>query len=220
MRTSPGIDILLNRTRQRVLAATLLRPQRRWYQLELARHLGVRVSSLQRELKLLTEAGLLKQEEDGRRRYFQADPASPIFEDLVRILVKTVGLADVLKEALEPLRERIAVAFVYGSIAAEAERSSSDIDLMVIGEGPLSEIAPLLRRREPTLSRPINPTVFSPGEFRRRVSKGDHFLTTVLNTRPLFIIGGPNELAELTSGAETKTAPNEPAGTRRSARRG
>jgi predicted nucleotidyltransferase len=196
MRTSPVIDVLLNRTRQRVLAATLLQPERRWYQLELAKQLGLRVSSLQRELKLLTEAGLLKRNQDGRRMYFQADTASPIFEDLARILVKTVGLADALKDVFKPMGERIVLAFVYGSVAASSERTGSDIDLMVIGDVALSELAPILRKVEPTLARPINPTVLTPAEFSRRATQRDHFLTTVL-----------------------RNTSNESPGTRRSARR-
>jgi predicted nucleotidyltransferase len=139
---------------------------------------------------------------------------------LSNILAKTVGLADVLKEALEPLRSRIVLAFVYGSIAASAERTGSDIDLMIVGELTLSEIAPVLRGLEPALARPINPTMITPQEFLRRVNKKDHFLTTVLANRPLFIIGGQHELADLTSGAATKNSPDEPTGNRRSARRG
>jgi predicted nucleotidyltransferase len=220
MRTSPLADALFNRTRQQVLALTLLQPDRRWYQLELANRLGVRASSLQRELRILTAAGLLKRDQDGKRVYFQADTACPIFEDLSRILARTVGIVEALKEALEPFRDRIVVAFVYGSVADSSERTGSDVDLMVIGDVQLSEIAPALRPFERSLARPVNPTVFAPSEFGRRVARTNHFLTNVLGGKPLFIIGGQNELAQLTSGATTKNPPDEPTGTRRSARRG
>lgn len=220
MRTSPLADALFNRTRQQILAATLLQPARRWYQLELAKRLGVPASSLQRELGILTGVGLLKRDQDGKRVYFQADTACSIFEDLARILAKTVGIVDVLKEALEPFRDRIRMAFVYGSVAESSERTGSDVDLMVVGDVQLSEIAPRLRPFEQGLARPVNPTVFTPSEFARRVERTNHFLTTVLRGKPLYIIGGPNELAQLTSGATTKEPPDEPARTRRSARRG
>lgn len=219
LRTSHLMDALISRTRQQVLSATLLQPERRWYLLELARHLGSRPSSLQRELKLLTEAGILKRSRNGNRVYFQADVACPIFVELGQIFAKTVGIVDVLKEVLEPLRDRITVAFVYGSVAVASERSSSDIDLMVIGDVPLSGIAPTLRKAEETLARAVNPTVYTPDEFRTRIAHKNHFLTSVLRGESLFVIGEQDDLAKLTSGATHKTASDQPRRTRRSAGR-
>lgn len=219
MRRSGIMDVLVSRTKQQLLAATLLQPQRRWYLLELARHLGVRPSSLQRDLKLLTEAGILTRYQNGNRVYFQADPACPIFPELAQILTKTVGIVDILKETLEPLRNRINVAFVYGSVAVSSERSSSDIDLMVIGDISLSEIAPVLRNAEQKLARAVNPTVYVLDEFRRRIARENHFLTSVLREEPLFVIGDQNDLAKLTAGAENKTPSDQPTRTRRSTRR-
>jgi DNA-binding transcriptional ArsR family regulator len=216
LRTSSLLDVLISRTKQQALAATLLQPQRRWYLLELARHLGVRPSSLQRELKLLTEAGILNRSKNGNRVYFQADPACPIFVELAQILAKTVGIVDVLKEILDPLRERIAVAFVYGSVAVSSERSGSDVDLMVIGNIPLSDIAPALRNGEQRLARAVNPTVYTPDEFRRRLARENHFLTRVLRGDPLFVIGDQNDMAKLAAGATNKAASDQPRGTRRS----
>src|SRR5713101_5352181 len=139
LRKSRALDALISRTKQQILAATLLQPERSWYLMELARHLQVRPSSLQRELKLLVEAGILKRRQNGNRVYFQADSACPIRPELAQILAKTIGLVDVLRKNLQPFENRVELAFVYGSIAAASERSTSDIDLMVIGPTPLSE---------------------------------------------------------------------------------
>jgi DNA-binding transcriptional ArsR family regulator len=144
LRNSRALDALISRTKQQILAATLLQPSRSWYLLELARHLGVRPSSLQRELKKLAQTGVLQKRTNGNRVYFQADPAFPIRPELASILAKTVGVIDVLREDLFPLKDRITVAFVYGSMATSTERSDSDIDLMVVGSSALSEIAKLL----------------------------------------------------------------------------
>jgi DNA-binding transcriptional ArsR family regulator len=86
MRTSRLLDVLLSRTKQQILAATLLQPTRQWYLVELARHLGVRPSSVQRELKLLSDAGILKRHQNGNRVYFAADTACPIFPELAQIM--------------------------------------------------------------------------------------------------------------------------------------
>src|SRR6266404_7345724 len=133
MRGSVLIDALMPKVRQGVLSATLLQPERAWYTADLARHLGVAPSSLQRELASLTAAGLLKSRRQGRLVWFQADTDSPVYPELHALLAKTAGLVDVLREALDAVADRIACAFVFGSIARREERSESDVDLMVIG---------------------------------------------------------------------------------------
>ena len=219
VRKARVLDVLISKNKKQILAATLLQPERSWYLLELARHLSVRPSSLQRELRLLTESGILKRHQNGNRVYFQADRACPIHPELALILAKTVGVVDVLRESLHALRDRIDIAFVYGSVATSSERSTSDIDLMVIGATPLSDVAPVLRKTEEKLSRAINPTVYRPVEFRKRVQEGAHFLKTVLRQEKLFVIGTQGDLAKLTSSPTGKDASHQPAGTQRSARR-
>src|SRR6476646_10840053 len=120
------IDVLLPRTRQAILSATLLQPDRAWYLHDLARHLHVRPSTLQRELAALTGAGVLKTHRQGRMVYYQADQESPVFGDLRSLLMKTAGLIDVLRDALEPFGQQITAAFIFGSIAQNRETSASD----------------------------------------------------------------------------------------------
>jgi DNA-binding transcriptional ArsR family regulator len=219
LRTSPLLNALVSNTKQQILAATLLQPERSWYLVELARHLRLRPSSLQRELRQLTEAGILTRRRDGNRVYFQADRACPVFPELAQILFKTVGVVEAIRKALEPLHDEIYIAFIYGSIATSTERSVSDIDLMVIGSAQLSRVAPLLRDLERQVGRPINPTVYGRDEFRKLVQGENHFLRSVLRSGPLFIKGGPDELAGFTAGAKNKIPPHQPTGARRPARR-
>src|SRR5581483_10124895 len=126
LRRSPVLDALISQTKQQILAATLLQSDRAWYLLELARHIRVQPSSLQRELKQLAAAGILERRQNGNRVYFQADKSCPIFPELAQIVFKTVGFVDALRSALQPQREAIELAFVYGSVAASAEGSTSD----------------------------------------------------------------------------------------------
>jgi predicted nucleotidyltransferase len=119
-------------------------------------------------------------------------------------MLKTAGLFDVLREALAPFAGTIRWAFVYGSVARSDERSSSDIDLMVIGQVGLADIAPALRRAEARLARPINPSVYTPEEFVRKVKGGHHFLQAVLKGKTVFILGQGNELAKAI-GKQTRT---------------
>jgi predicted nucleotidyltransferase len=199
MRKSRLLGALISATKQKILGATLLEPEREWYLVELARHLRVRPSSLQRELKVLSDAGILQHRRDGNRAYFKADRNCPIFADLAHMLLKTVAVGEVLRARLERLRDRLDIALVYGSMADSSERSHSDIDLLVVGAVPLSELVPSLRAAEKELGRPINPTVYTRRDFAKRSKAGDHFTTSILEKEPLFIIGGRHELAKLTA---------------------
>lgn len=157
-------------------------------------------SSLQRELLDLTTAGILKTHRQGRMVYFQANADSPIFPDLRGLLLKTAGLVDVLADVLKPLAAKIRVTFLYGSVASGSEQSDSDIDLMVVGSVTPAGLAVPLRRARELLGRDINPTVYTPAEFRRKRSGKDHFLTRVLDRPILFVIGSSDELEKITEG--------------------
>src|SRR5438046_7940333 len=139
------LDPLLTPTNQALLAATILQPDKRWYFRELARQLRLQPSSIQRDLTALTEAGILQQHYDGNRVYYQAQRECPIFPELEQVLIKTVGIVDVLREALKPVQKRIKIAFIYGSIAAGKARAESDVDLMIVDDVCLDRIARLYK---------------------------------------------------------------------------
>jgi DNA-binding transcriptional ArsR family regulator len=198
MRNNKPLDALMPRTRQGILAALLVQPDKTWYVSELARRMGVPSSSLQLELRGLAEAGILKTHRQGRMVYFQANADSPIFPDLRNLLLKTAGLVDVLADALCPLADKVRVAFVYGSMASGSEQSDSDIDLMLIGTLTPVELAVPLREARESLGREINPTVYSPEEFREKHKAGNHFLSRVLDKPKLFVVGNSYELDTIT----------------------
>jgi DNA-binding transcriptional ArsR family regulator len=196
MRKVRSLDALLPKTRQGILAATLVQPEKTWYVSELARRMKVPSSSLQRELHGLTAAGILKTHKQGRMVYYRANTDSPIFHDLQALLVKTAGLVDVLADALRPLAGKVRCAFVYGSIANSQERGDSDIDLMVIGSLMPADLALPLRHAHHVLGREINPTVYSLAEFNKKRAGKDHFLTHVLSEPRLNVLGSEDELGQ------------------------
>jgi predicted nucleotidyltransferase len=194
------LDALLPKTRQGILAATLVQPEKAWYASELAHRLGVPSSSLQRELHDLSDAGILKTYRNGRMVYYQANRDSPVFPDLRGLLLKTAGLVDVLAQALKPFAAKVATAFIYGSIAAGSEESDSDIDLMVVGRMSPEDLALPLRRARESLGREINPTVYTPAEFGRKHAANDPFLKEVLDQPRLVVLGNKDELGKVAGG--------------------
>ena len=125
MRNIRALDALLPKTRQGILAATHIRPDKAWYASELARRMGVPSSSLQRELHDLTAAGILKAHRQGRMAYYQANPESPVFTDLRGLLLKTAGLVDVLADALKPLAKKLRLSSSTARLPAAASRAGA-----------------------------------------------------------------------------------------------
>jgi predicted nucleotidyltransferase len=193
MRTPVSVNALFPKTRQAILGATFGAPQRWWYMRELAKHLRRTPSSLQRELVSLVRGGILLQKREGKHVYFKAAADSPIFPELQGLILKTVGLADVIRDALKPLADRIQWAFIYGSVARSEEHAASDVDLMIIGHVGLAEVSSPLRDAERRLNRAVNATTYTADEFAAKVRSNHHFITTVIRSKKLFILGDPRE---------------------------
>ena len=193
MRTVSSIDVLFPKTRQAILAATLLEPRRWWYMRELAKHLRLTPSTLQRELESLVRGGILRKRREGKHVYFQPATDSPIFEELRGLLLKTAGLADVIQKALEPFKDRIQWAFIYGSMAKAEEHAASDVDLMIIGRVGLAEVSSPLRKVEQRLNRAVNPTIYTSDQFASKVRLNQQFIAGVLHSKKIFLLGDVGE---------------------------
>jgi DNA-binding transcriptional ArsR family regulator len=109
-------DALFSKVRQRVLAVLFGAPDRSFYTNEVIGLAQSGAGAVQRELADLAGAGLLTVRKQGNQKHFQANAASPVFAELRGLVLKTLGLADVLRAALAPLAPQIAQAFVFGSI--------------------------------------------------------------------------------------------------------
>ncbi len=199
-----SLDAIVPRILQRILAAAFMAPEKAWYRAELAQHLGLPPSSLQRPLQSLAASGILTTRKDGNRLYFQANLESPLAPEIRGLMAKTLGLLDVLKEALEPLERDVLVAFVYGSIARGEERAQSDVDLLVVGTASPYRLTTALSQAERRLGRPVNPTVFGLEEFRKK-SRG-HFLREVLDKEKLFVVGTFHDLEAALGGGARRPA--------------
>ena len=183
------IDALFPKTKQGLLAALVMHPEKWWYLSDLAKHLRTSPSSVQRELRTLVEAGILKRRTEGKRVYFRPDEECPFLPELQGIFLKTTGLVDVLKGTLKSLTPKVDFAFIYGSIARGEELSRSDVDLFVVGRIGLADLAPKLKEAEKRLLREVNPVTYAMNEFKKKVRSKDHFVTTVIKSKKLFLHG-------------------------------
>lgn len=189
--------VLFPGTKRKILALFFLNPDQEYYFSEVVRLTGTRQGVIQRELKNLTEAGILNAERRGRQKFYRANKSNPIFPDLRNIVFKTFGIIGQVKDALKPMEKRIEIAFVYGSFARGEEVADSDIDLFIIGKAPLDEIVSALTKVENAIGREINPTLFSATEFKSKWLKKNHFLRSMAKTEKEFIIGSEDEFRRL-----------------------
>lgn len=196
--TKQPIDFLFSPYRRQVLALLLLRTDERFHVRELERLTGISAGSLHRELKAMSEAGLLIREQQGNQVLYQADRSCSIFEELTSIFRKTVGLGSELTTALEPIADRIDVAFVFGSMASGKQHAKSDLDICVLGEVELLDVVKATGSVQERLRREINPVVMSAKQFASDLANHERFAERLVAEPKIFVIGDENEFRKLT----------------------
>lgn len=186
--------LLGSRLRAKVLGWLLTHPSERFFVRQLKGILQEDATNLSRELTRLQRLGLLLCCPEGKQKYYQANQQSPLFPELQGLVLKTSGLADLLRESLEPLRCSIRWAFVYGSMASGTMTAESDVDLMVIGSCSSRELTVAVHPVQQQIGREINLTVYPEEEFREKIEERHPFIETVLRESKLLLIGEANEL--------------------------
>ena len=188
---------LFGKTQRALLALFFTQPEQSFYLRQIVRMARIGQGATQRELARWVKAGLLLRTRRGNQVNYQANSASPVFAELKALTVKTTGVADVLQEALDGLSGRITAAFVHGSLAQGTEKADSDVDVVVVGDATFRDVVAALNGAQEKMGREVNPTVYSETEFRKKLRAGHHFLTTVIKTPKLFLIGDKHELKRL-----------------------
>ena len=188
---------LFGKTRQALLGLLFGRADQEHLQESLIQLAGLGRGTVQRELEFLARAGVVRRTVRGRQVYYQANSESPIYGELRGLVVKTGGVADVLRAALAPLADRVRVAFIYGSVARGAERRASDVDVMVIGDVSFSDVSDALGKAQEAIGREVNPSVYALADLRSKLAAKQHFLRSVLKSEKIFLIGDEHELGRL-----------------------
>lgn len=187
-------DALFSGLQQRLLAVLFGQPDRTFYGNELLRLTGTGRGALQRELEKLVSADLVTVTPIGNQKHYQANAAAPIFAELRGIVMKTLGLADVLRTALNAVADRIELAFVFGSVAKGTDTATSDIDLMVVTETlSYADLFEGLAAAEQVLGRKVNPTLYTSDALAEKVRTENNFVLRVLSQPKIFLIKGAED---------------------------
>jgi predicted nucleotidyltransferase len=178
------VDALLSTTQQRVLALLFGQPERSFFGNELIELTKSGSGGVQRELRRLTDSGLVTATRIGNQKHFN---------ELRSIILKTVGLAEPLSQALAPLAQRIVFAAIYGSVAKRTDTASSDVDLLIVSDDlTLEQVYSVLGGVERSLARKISPTLLTVEEFQRRRKAGNSFVSKVLAGDHIVLVGDEN----------------------------
>jgi predicted nucleotidyltransferase len=179
---------LMPASRVKVLAFLLLNASEEWYLREVARRAGVPLATAQRELAILQRIALVGRTKRGRQVFFRVETAHPIFAELRALLIKSDGLAQPLREALEGVGG-VEAAAVYGSVAAGTDTGRSDIDLLVVGSTDAVALHDAVSAVEDRLGRPVNYTLLTRKELAARKRKKEPFLARVLSGTLIPVLG-------------------------------
>ncbi|MDO8277488.1 MAG: nucleotidyltransferase domain-containing protein [Burkholderiaceae bacterium] len=194
MKTQSSLTELLfpNQYRRKVLALLLMQPDQKVHLRELARQTQAAPGTLKKELDALCLVGLLRSERVGNQVHFQANPAHPVFAELQALIRKTSGLADVLRQALQPLGDQVALALVFGSMASGSAHAGSDVDLLVVGSASFAQVVEATYAAQAQLGREINPKVMTPTDWATKRAEGNPFVLELLAKPHIMLTGSLN----------------------------
>ena len=186
-----------SKLRAKIIGWLFTHPDERYFVRQLTALLGEDSTNVSRELTRLGRAGILMSRTEGRQKYYQADPANPVYDDLRAIAAKTIGIGDRFRTALQPFEKLIRAAFIFGSFAKGRGDAKSDIDVLIIGDIASAEIASALSPLQKYFGRELNWTIYPTGEFNSKLTEGNHFLNSLMAEEKLFLIGDEHELEGL-----------------------
>ena len=177
-----------SRVRIRLLSIFLLHPDEQYHIRALASEVNAQYSAVWKELRNLEDAGLLQSEKSAGRKLFHLNPQFPIIPELRNILLKTISAGDLLRNALHGV-EGVERAFIFGSFAEGELDAESDLDLMIIGEVEMADVASVVDGIEQMIAREVNYILFTREEWDSRLEEGDPFANNIRNAPKVMLIG-------------------------------
>ena len=188
-------EILSSRVRAEIFRLLFGLDEKELHLREMERQAALSLGTIRQDLQKLVKLDLVTTRRDGNRLYCRANTDHPLYTTIRQMVLKTAGLVEIFRSVLK--REGVNVAFIFGSLANNREKAASDVDLMVIGTVGLRTLSSWLSGVSEQVGREVNSHTMTVEEFRRRQEKGDHFLSNVLESPKLFIIGNENDLVAM-----------------------
>lgn len=183
--------LITSKTKRNLLKILFTNPDREFYIREISRYTGEPLNAVRRELGYLKKAGLVTSRDTGNLKYYSVVKDSPIYPELKKIIYTTVALGDYLRKRISDM-EPIELAFIYGSVARDEEKASSDIDLFVVGEVDEGELHEVVSQIENDIGRSVNYVLMDITEFGKRLKNREPFVRRAMEEKKLVLKGNPD----------------------------
>lgn len=186
-------DFMVSRVRSKLLKAFLQDPQEMFYVRQLTRKVDEEINAVRRELERMQKRGLVKSEPRGNRLYYFMRRDYPFYQELIQLVSKTSGLGGAIRKDRNKLG-KIKFAMMSGKFVRRRDRQQNEVDLLVVGNVVLPQLAALVREEEARREKEINYTVMTVDEFEFRRRRRDPFLMGILSGSRVMIIGDEDDL--------------------------
>lgn len=187
-------DIITSKVRIKILELFFSNTRELYHVRGIVRETEEEINAVRRELTKLESDGVLRKEPRGNRIYYSVRPEYSFFGDLISIVSKTTGLGKAIIDNKNKIGKLSFVMF-SGKFARYKDRKrEDDVDILVVGEVVLPELASIIRVEESKRSKEINYTVMGRDEFDFRKKRRDPFLLGILSGSRVMIIGDEEDL--------------------------
>ncbi|PJE67854.1 hypothetical protein COU95_00110 [Candidatus Shapirobacteria bacterium CG10_big_fil_rev_8_21_14_0_10_40_9] len=186
-------DLLISKVRVKLLETFLADPREMYHVRELVRRTDEEINAVRRELAHMETTGMVKKEPRGNRLYYWFRKDYLFYNELLAMISKTTGLGrEILKN-----KERIGkISYVSFSekFVKRIPREKNEVDILVVGQIVLPEMAAIIKAEEQKRDQEINYTVMTNEEFSFRRERKDPFLLGILSSSKIMIIGEEQDL--------------------------
>ena len=186
-------DLIISKVRVKLLQLFLSKPSQIIHVRELVRQSKEEINAVRRELAHMEKAGMVSKEHRANRLYYSFRKDYPLYYDLMELIAKTTGLGGAILRQRNKLG-KIKLAMLSGKLARNLPGSADKVDLLIVGNIVIPEVAALVREEELRRGREIFFTPMTEDEFAFRKKKKDPFILEILEGSRVMVIGDEEEL--------------------------
>lgn len=187
-------DIITSKVRIKILELFFSNLKEIYHVRGIVRETDEEINAVRRELSKLEKDGVLRKEPRGNRIYYSIRQDYSFFDDLVSIIAKTTGLGKAIIDNRNKIGKISFVMFSGKFIELKEHKRDDDVDILIVGEVVLPELASIIRTEESKRGKEINYTVMGRDEFDFRKKRRDPFLLGILSGSRFMIIGSEEDL--------------------------